>query len=377
MKKIFFLYITVMSVCLCACNRKAPEKNMVAIENQEFVTKEIEETEPPNNTLSETVVPISDKEITIPYEGSLDICFIANVDNIIFLAGVESDSGIYAIHKMKIEDNTSEKLPLNIPSDLMIQAFNLDIEGNIHIFLTDSDKSVQRCEMWVSDQEGRVIRKIDMREAFPIEGSFGQIVTDFVIDGEGRYYISGNRFREISQSGITIIEADGQILGLVDSPDSHLWGIYSMARGNDGKIYLSNNTRNSEMAVMSIDPEGLCIGECYEDVLPSGYGSYTGAHAGINADLFFFGDAGIYSYDLGDESGKQIIAGSMFPFSGEVQLCQEFLTDGRFLLVDGDRRMKTEIINGNEYLINSGEIYQNVVFYYIPVVSAMESESNN
>lgn len=368
MKKIQVIFIAVISLCLCACTTVKADKDTANL-NSNYNSKDIVEKEEPIETefvsadnknkqaAAAAEMEISNKAVTIPYHGDeLYIRSIVNAEDIIYLSGLEPDSGNYVIHKMKIEDGTSEKLPIDIPEKMIIQGINTDKDGNLHIFFTNTDRSLKRCEMWVSDKEGNIIRTIDMKKAFTEQGA---ALIEFVIDGEGRYYISGTRVQDPSKSGIIVLDAEGNLLGLVDSPNSNLWGLQSIARGKDGKVYAVNFSNNQEMAVMSIDPEALCIKDFYEGVLPSGSGRFLRVRAGIDADLYLYGAAGIYSYDLGDESGKQLADSSTFTFPTEAELCHEFLADGRFLLVGGDH-------------LGSGELYKNIVFYYLPVTLSGE-----
>ena len=382
MKKVGILFIAVISVYLCSCgsekidgsvmNLKEDDYDQSVIENQQLADTEIV-VENDDTLKTQTVVPTSNKEIAVPYNGDLCIRSIVSTDDIIFLSGLEPNSKNNVIHKMKIEDKTSEKLPIDIPEDMMIQGINVDKEGNLHIFITDSDRSVQRCEMWVSDQKGNVIQKIDIKEVFAEDGPSLQVLCEFAIDGEGRYYISKTR-PDSAKRGIIVLDKSGNVLGAVESSNSGLWNLHSLARGRDGKIYVANSIRDDDrIAVMSIDPEGLCIKECYAGVLPSGYGGCVRLRAGINADLFLYGADGIYLYDLGDETGKKLIDENAFPFPREGGLCNEFLADGRFLFVDGEEAIETVMLQGQEYPVNVG-ISQNIIFYYIPVASGVQNE---
>lgn len=368
MKKVQVIFIAAIALCLCACttvkankdtaNLNRNDKNQSIADNEETIETEFISADDKNK--QETVaLEISNKAVIVPYQGNeLYIRSIVNAEDIIYLSGLEPSSGNYVIHKMKIEDETSRKLPIDIPEKMVIQGINTDKDGNLHIFFTDSDRSLKRCEMWVADTDGSIIRKIDMKKAFTEQGA---ALTEFVIDGEGRYYISGSRVKDISKCGINVLDAEGNLLGMVDSMDIRLWGLQSIARGKDGLVYAVNYTNNKEMAVMSIDPEELCIRDIYEGVLPSGNGRFLRVRAGIDADLYLYGADGIYSYDLGKENGKRLVDSLAFTFPTEAELCHDFLADGRFLLVEGKH-------------LGSGEIYKDILFHYLPVVVNAEEE---
>ncbi len=376
MRYVWLIFVLAFMVGISGCGKEAlvgadlitdndyDEMNMQNNEVMDFESDGANEAE-----VSERNVLVSDQLVTIPYQGDLFIRSIVNTGYLIFMSGVESSGGNYVIHKMKIGDSVSERMPIDIPADMAVQGINVDVDGNLHFFFSDTDWSTQRCEMWVSDQEGNVIRKIDMKKAFNEEGSH---LIEFVIDAEGRYYISGSRLKE-SESGITVLDAAGNVLGLVDSPDVPLWNLSSLARGKDGAIYVAGHTNDQEnIAVVSIDPEALCIAEFYEGVLPTGFGEFVRMRAGIDADLYLFGSGGVYSYNLGDESSNMIIPNLSFE-SLEGSLCHDFLSDGRFLYVDGERLMYSGVFGGVE-LPYLGEMYKDIMFYYMPVAHSAESE---
>lgn len=364
MKKIWIILVVIISAFLSACGTKKTDEDVGSANTESTADADA------SNQAADTI-PLSDKEIAVSYKGNLCICYIVSSGDTIFLAGLEPDSRQYVLHKMKIEDETSEKLPIDIPEDMMIQGINVDREGNLHIFITDADRSAQRCEMWVTDQEGNMLQKIDVKDAFSEDGPALQVLSEFTIDSKGRYYISKTR-PDTSKRGMIILDKDGNSLGLVESPYSKLWAINSITQGRDGEIYAANWLKDDDrIAVMSIDPEGLCIKECYEGVLPSGYGGCVRLRAGSDADLYLYGADGIYSYDLGEESGQKLIDEARFPFSVEGGVCNEFLADGRFLFVDGESLMETIYLDEQEYSVNAG-IVQNIVFYYIPVASGVK-----
>lgn len=378
MKKVLIIFMTMLTVCLSACGTKKTEDNVSyrmmdsndqnIINNQEVLNVESVADAP--NQAADTIA-LSDKEIAVPYKGNLCIRSIVSVRDNIFLSGIEPDSQRYVIHKMKIEDEMSERLPVDIPEGMMIQGINLDWEGNLHIFITDADRSVQRCEMWVTDQKGNILRRIDLEKVFSQADSSLQVLSEFAIDDEGRYYISMTR-SDTSKRGMLILDKEGHCLGMVDSPYTKLWGINSITGSKNGEIYAANYLKDDDrIAVMSIDPEGLCIKECYEGVLPEGFGGCIRLRAGIDADLYLYGADGIYSYNLGEESGKKLVDETELPFSVEGGVCNDFLADGRFLFVDGESLVETIYLNDQEYPVNAG-IAQNIVFYYIPVASDME-----
>lgn len=382
MKKSWIILIVIISVCLSACGmgKKDDDASVMAEdENGQSAISDQGLADTESMIVADAsdqaagAVPLSDKEIAVTYKGDLCICYIVSSGDTIFLAGSEPDSHCYVVHKMKIEDETSEKLPVDVPEDMMIQGIAVDKEGDLHIFLTDTDRSVERCEIWVTDQDGNVLREIDVKEAFSEDGPALQLLSEFVIDGKGRYYISKTRC-DTSKRGMIILDKDGNSLGLVDSPYSKLWAINSITQGRDGEIYAANWLKDDDrIAVMSIDPEGLCIKECYEGVLPSGYGGCVRLRAGSDADLYLYGVDGIYSYNLGEESGKKLIDEIEFPFSVEGGVCNDFLADGRFLFVDGESLMETIYLHEQEYSVNIG-VAQNIVFYYIPVASGVKGE---
>lgn len=380
MQKVCIIFMTIISVCLSACGTKKANDDVThmmedgndqsIISNQELSSTE-SMADVDVSVQAEETIALSNKEIAVTYKGDFYICHIVSAGDTIFLAGIEPDSQRYVIHKMKIEDETSERLPVDIPEDMMIQGINVDREGNLHIFITDADRSVQRCEMWVTDREGNILRKTDLEKVFSEDDPSLQVLCEFAIDDEGRYYISKTR-SDTSKRGMLILDEDGNCLGMVDSPYSKLWGIHSITRGRDGEIYAANFLKDDDrIAVMSIDPEGLCMKECYEGVLPSGFGGCVRLRAGIDADLYLYGADGIYSYDLGEESGKKLVDETEFPFSVEGGVCNDFLADGRFLFVDGESLIETVYLNDQEYPVNAG-IAQNIVFYYIPVASGVE-----
>ena len=380
MKKVWVIFMTIISVCLSACGTKKLEddasymmedgNDQSIISNQKLPDTESMEDIDVSAQAADTIV-LSNKEIAVTYKGDLYICYVVSAGDTIFLAGIEPDSQRYVIHKMKIEDETSEKLPVDIPEGMMIQGVNVDREGNLHVFVTDADRSVQRCEMWVTDREGNILRKIDLEKVFSKDDPSLQVLCEFAMDDEGRYYISKNR-SDASKRGMLILDEDGNYLGMVDSPYSKLWSIHSITRGRDGEIYVANYLKDvGGIAVMSIDPEELCIKECYEEVLPEGFGGCVRLRAGIDADLYLYGADGIYSYDLGEESGKKSVDMTEFPFSVEGGVCNDFLADGRFLFVDGESLIETIYLDDQEYPVNAG-IAQNIVFYYIPVTFDVE-----
>lgn len=379
MKKIWIILMVIISAFFSACGTKKADDDVSYIvedsSDQNIGNEQgSADTEGMADAAGQEIsdIPLSEKETAIAYEGNLCICYMVSSGDTIFLAGSEPDSKRYVVHKMKIEDETSEKLPVDIPEDMMIQGIAVDQEGNLHIFITDADRSVQRCEIWVTDQEGNALRKIDVKEAFSEDGPSLQVLSEFVIDSKGRYYISKTR-SDAAKRGMVILDKDGNSLGLVDSPYSKLWSINSIAQGRDGEIYVASWLKDDDrIAVMSIDPEGLCIKECYEGVLPSEYGGCVRLRAGIDADLYLYGADGIYSYNLGEESGQKLIDEARFPFSVEEGVCNEFLADGRFLFVDGESLVKTIYLHEQEYSVNAG-VVQNIVFYYIPVTSSAES----
>ncbi len=379
MKKSWLILTVIVFICLSACGMDKKdddasvmaedENGQSAISDQKLADTEGMTVAEDSNQAADAI--LSDKEIAVTYKGNLCICYIVSSGDSIFLAGAEPDSHCYVVHKMKIEDETSEKLPVDIPEDMMIQGIAVDQEGNLHIFITDTDRSVKRCEIWVMDQEGNVLREINVIDAFSEDGPALQVLSEFVIDNKGRYYISKTR-SDTAKRGMIILDKDGNSLGLVDSPYSKLWSINSIAKGRDGEIYAANWLKDDDrIAVMSIDPEGLCIKECYEGVLPSGYGGCVRLRAGIDADLYLYGADGIYSYNLGEESGQKLIDEARFPFSLEGGVCNEFLADGRFLFVDGESLTETIYLHEQEYSVNAG-VTQNIVFYYIPVKSSAE-----
>lgn len=383
MKKVWIIFMTIISVCLSACGTKKMEDDasytMEDVNDQGITSNQkLPDVESVTDIADVDVsvqaadtIALSNKEIAVTYKGDLYICYVVSAGDTIFLAGIEPDSRQYVIHKMKIEDETSEKLPVDIPEDMMIQGINVDWEGNLHIFITDVNRSVQRCEMWVTDREGNILRKIDLEKIFSEDGPSLQVLCEFVIDDEGRYYISKNR-SDASKRGMLVLDKDGNCLGMVDSPYSKLWSIRSITRGGDGEIYVANSLKDADgIAVMSIDPEELCIKECYEGVLPEGFGGCVRLRAGIDRDLYLYGADGIYSYDLGEESGKKSVDMTEFLFSVEGGVCNDFLADGRFLFVDGESLMETVYLDDQEYPVNAG-IAQNIVFYYIPVTADVE-----
>ena len=371
MKKIHLISILILLTALCACSSAESEKSTEKTETEGiYIDQEVEKQEQETVAEADSSIAISDKAVTVSYEGDLYIYDMAAADDLIFLAGLNPDSGGYEIHRMEIEDTTSEKLPLEIPNDMMVQGMNVDREGKLHFFLTDTDRSVTRCEMWVSDQDGNLLKQMDIRDTFLIEDSALIALSAFAIDGEGRYYISGIRLAERSQSGITILDGDGKKLGLVNSQDMTLWNRRTIATGSDGRVFVAGYTADDDISVVSIDPEGLCIGERYADVLPTGYGDCSMMKAGVRADLFIYGADGIYAYNLGEERGNKLVDKAEFPFSWEGTFCYDFLPDGRFLMIDGDVLMYQITINGQEYPV-PGELYQDITFYYVPVASKL------
>ena len=228
MKKIWIILVVIISAFLSACGTKKTDEDvpyMMADSNDQSIisdqgsanTESTADADASNQAAD--TIPLSDKEIAVSYKGNLCICYIVSSGDTIFLAGLEPDSRQYVMHKMKIEDETSEKLPVDIPEDMMIQGVNVDQAGNLHIFLTDTDRSVERCEIWVTDQDGNVLREIDVKEAFSEDGPALQVLSEFAIDSKGRYYISKTR-SDTAKRGMIILDKDGNRLGLVDSPYS-------------------------------------------------------------------------------------------------------------------------------------------------------------
>lgn len=368
MKK-YIYYLSFLSLLLfCAC-RGQENRDIVEWESTGETEKE-KQKEGNVQEPTKTDIPVSDKAAAISYEGSLHIEDMTASGNDIFLAGLNPESGKYEIHRMEMESAVSQPLPVEIPEGMKVDGMSVDGEGNLHFFMTDMDYSVNRCQMWVINREGSLLRQLDVRDALSVEGPRLEVIAGFALDGEGNYYISTARLSDRTQCGIILLNQDGKRLGLVTSQDMALWGRNAIARGNDGRVYLALTTAEDDISVISIDSKGLCVGERYRNMLPFGYGGCTRLAAGIGTDFFIYGADGIYACQIEQGKGKKLIDKSEFPVSEEGVDTFHFLADGRFLMIYGERPLRQVAVGGQEMTV-PGEMSGNITFYYIPAASKL------
>lgn len=332
------------------------------------------------------------QSLTIPYTGELELDLaIAAGRNELFLAGYNS------VHRMEIGSSDSEVFFDDFDEETRVLAMCQDSGGDLYMALwqltaaeaestgehvsveeaadadtAEGETTVQRTlSIWVVDQNGQLLRKIDM--APYIDPDRQGMISRMTIDADGRLYLntSGLRSQKKNQEcEILVLDREGGYIARI-APDGYaLRRNGGLGVGKDGRVYtyIENyydpDHPKTQMGIASLDVAQGALGDVYFDIMPeTAFIMIDLVAQGTESDFVFWGYDGIFTYDLGDEKAKTVLPAYEAPCDFEGARCCA-LPDGRIVLADVSDYRTEEHYLGKRFLA----VPEKTCFYYMPGV---------
>ena len=336
--RLFITAIVTVSLTGCADSNLQEESPMTdTIEKVEVMppgNKEVEEESLPN-----TVAEVSDKELTVFYEGEdfVKSVFTAG-GTMLYVCGIKPNGNFFLGYMQKEEDIFHE---FDVDIDEGMRAFNMviDKQNCCHVLWMSVEKYVlneqsfdrityEKSYITIIDSEGKVKKEIDVSDVFSSEQ---RRPFCFIVDEEGNYYFENDKnLVQILSSGTPgqVTACDGRIEGIGIGKSGDIYCIYQKESGE------KELARREESSIFPCDAE-----------IPKADAIYAGIYAGTDSELLLFNkDSGIFAYD-----GKEVevrVPGTELPVSGSMINGYGILSDGRLCIMTQEE--------------------ENTFFYYIP-----------
>lgn len=262
-------------------------------------------------------------------EVSLRKC-VTNGENIYLLQAADYTEKP-SLYEMKIGEEKTKKLDIQMPENLEICNLTVDIDGNLHLLLNtyeDKTKEQSDWQIWVLDNEYNVVKQLDVSAAF--EGKTYQ-PNGFYIDKLDCYYIQG-RWDMVPSM---VLDSQGVLCNILDSEALGIESVQSVGRGKDGKIYLVyGGDRAGTIGVL--DGTAGSMEKEYEQILPENDTYFLEIEAGTDTDLLLFSaTSGLWAYNMQDNnlSHRVEMEEKVVPIN-TVILYRRILQDGRLLIIE-------------------------------------------
>lgn len=336
--RLFITAIVIASLTGCADANLQEESPMAdTIEKVEIMSpgnKEMEE-----ESLPDTAVEVSDKYLTVYYEGDdfVKSVFTAG-GTMLYVCGI-NPNGNFFLGYMQKEEDIFHEFDVDIDEDM--RAFNMviDRQNCCHILWMSIEKYVlngqgfdrityEKSYITIIDSEGKLKKEIDVSDVFSSEQ---RRPSCFIVDEEGNYYFENDK------NLVQILSSGTQ--GQVTACNGRIEGI---GMGKSGDIYCVYQKESGEKELARLEESGIV--PCDTEI-PRADAIYAGIYAGTDSELLLFNkDSGIFIYD-----GKEIemrVPGTELPVSGSMINGYGILSDGRLCIMTQEEG--------------------NTIFYYIP-----------
>ncbi|MDE7018989.1 MAG: hypothetical protein K2P65_15715 [Lachnospiraceae bacterium] len=278
------------------------------------------------------------QELTIPYTGDLEICYMAMGQSCLFLTGLNE------IHTMEIGSSDSTLFFDDFDSLTNVTALYQDKKGDVYIALMERIESGDyqhsvtmegdkfKNSLWILSAEGEIKKKIDLSV---YDEDIGGIIRRMVVDDEGYIYLRGTFMKEL----LMVLDGEGNFVKNIEAGLDSPYMPHPSAGlgiGKDGKVYTqveAGTLEHMEMGIASVDFEKGTLGEIYMGIVPEETIMLDIIAKGADTDFVFWGYDGIFTYNLGEESAVNILPAYEAPCNWEgSEYCA--LPDGRIVFLD-------------------------------------------
>ena len=259
-------------------------------------------------------------------------------DTLYYLTGKydeEKEEYQQSVAKIKIGDETSETLPIEIVPNSNVNNLLIDTDGNLLLLMSRSEGEGDN---WKSFYELKRYSP-DGKELFSQDiTSLGEGVENFYVqylaeDLQGNIYLCGG------ENNIWILDKEGTKIGQLTT-DNWVNAMFTMPNGNVAISYWGNE---GGMVVNEIDPATGQLGKIYKN-LPDAYNSFV---AGGENTLLMTGNNKVYSYDITTETSEEVVNWINCDVDSDYIRSISMLEDGRIFAVSVDwsgENAKTEFI---------------------------------
>lgn len=259
-------------------------------------------------------------------------------DTLYYLTGKydeEKEEYQQSVAKIKIGDETSEILPIEIEPNSYVNNLVIDTDGNI---LTIMNRSEGEGDNWKTYYEMKRY-SADGAELFSQDlTSLGEGLENFYVqyiaeDSQGNIYLCGG------ENNIWILDKEGKKTGQI-STDNWINSMFTMPNGNVAVSYWGNEGGS---VVSEIDPAAKQFGKTYKN-LPDANNNIV---AGGENTLLMTGNNKVYSYDITTETSEEVVNWINCDVDSDYIRSISMLEDGRIFAVSVDwseENAKTEFI---------------------------------
>lgn len=303
------------------------------------------------------------QELTIPYEGNLSITAMAAGKQFVYLGGWN------AVHRMEIGGSTSELFFDGFEKETRVACLYEDADGNVYVagaqMSAEPDSGgieysmpPREMRLWKLDAGGKVLQTFDLS---PYASEYGGWVDRMVVDRQERIYLMG-----LSGERLFVLDQEGNLISEIEDKYFNLHRKGGLGLGKDGEVYTtvyrwSENIKECEMGIASIDPEKGCLKDIYSGIVPEETIMLDVIAPGAETDFVFWGYDGVFLYNLGEEAAVNILPAYEAPCGFEgVLYCA--LQDGRILLADSTDYVEENYGEGRTRYLR---VPEKTCFYYV------------
>ncbi|MCM1027024.1 MAG: extracellular solute-binding protein [Roseburia sp.] len=242
------------------------------------------------------------------------------------------------IVRYSLADGTTKTVPVSLgeeQSNMNLNSFQVGPDESLYLLLTHWDfdeatgESKSQYFLVKQDIDGNEIFRQEITEIMQREDA--QYVNYFVIDGEGRSYVS------TGEEKILLFDGEGNFQGSVEVGGGMNSWINGMGTGGDGKVYAccySNNGNSGGYALQEIDFEKRAVANTYENY-PSSNGNGELAPGGERSFLVNGGSTA-YEYNLDTQTAEPLFNWIDSDINGQYVNGMGMAPDGRILATIND-----------------------------------------
>lgn len=242
----------------------------------------------------------------------------------------ENESGYQALCQYSIADRKMTAVPLAWPEETLggrgINDFVVGGDGSFYINNSSYDMETQSSLLYLHkfDKDGNYVYGKEVKDS---NGGDSFWVQDMAVDGEGRLYLCGGR-------SVLLYDEDGNSKGTLSLGTGDAY-VDKMGLGADGKVYViyssyDGTTSSTQMA--EADFEGGKLGTAYGN-FPGNVRSFVMGEEG----KFLLDDGGrVYEYDMETQEKTELFEWLDCDINGNYVETFGQMTDGRFLAVVQD-----------------------------------------
>lgn len=306
-----------------------PEESMEENDGTSQPPKEpVEESSGSSESLpSPKEIPVNTTALEIHYHsGDIELasaqrCCVSDGENLYIAFGGKTE-----LYVMPLGADEHFTVPLDNPEGLFVCNIAMDVDGRIHLLMTDADRG--EWFIWRLDEEYQTDKTLDISAYFETS----RVPRWFLTDKDGAYYLQWD-------DGI-IIDSEGVLKYRFAPPTFDTRWIYGAAVGKDGRIYLVYGDGDEKWEIGELDVENCTIKQAETSLSFPGSENFIEMSGGTDTNLLLYSPySGIWACDT--ETGVRENRVSLSEIGIDSSMTSyplTFLADGRLLLlvIEGD-----------------------------------------